>query len=170
MSEPGSGGSVRVGKPYRGCKMFKKILIAVDGSDCSDRAVEVAADLALHYAAKVIVLHVTESIGSSRLPTGFEQIERIEHVHITENDLLMGVAHQIVERAAVRCLELGVEHVDRQVLAGNPRAVIVQVAKAEGVELIVMGRRGLGRIADMLLGSVSHRVTQTAECACLTVH
>ena len=149
--------------------MFKKILVAVDGSDCSDRAVEVAAELAKHYGAGVTVLHVMENIGSSRLPEGFDQIERIEHVHITESDVLMGVATQVVGRGAVRCREIGVAKIDESVVVGNPRAEIVNIAKAGGYDLIVMGRRGLGRVADLLLGSVSHRVAQTADCACLTV-
>ncbi len=149
--------------------MFKKILISVDGSEHANRAVEVGADLAAHYDAAVVVLHVMEEIGSNRVPEGLEYVEHVEHVHITEREVLMGVARDVVDAAAARCRSLGVKQVDEQVLVGNPREAIVRAAAERGVDLIVMGRRGLGRLADMLLGSVSHRVTQTADCACLTV-
>ena len=47
--------------------------------------------------------------------------------------------------------------------------MIAGYAKANAIDLIVMGRRGLGAIGGLLLGSVSHKVTQLAPCACMTV-
>lgn len=149
--------------------MFEKILVPVDGSEHASRALDVACDLARHYGASITVVHVMEAIGSSRVPEGLEVLESIEHVHITESEVLRGVAHNIVERAEQRCRSAGVGTVSAELLDGNPREVITRRAAAGGFDLIVMGRRGLGRMADLLLGSVSHRVTQTAECACLTV-
>ena len=90
--------------------VFKKILIPVDGSAHAGRATEVAADLAAHYDAEVVVLHVMEEIGVSRVPEGLEALERIEHVHVTERDILGQVAREIVESAQARCHELGVAH------------------------------------------------------------
>jgi nucleotide-binding universal stress UspA family protein len=52
---------------------------------------------------------------------------------------------------------------------GDPATAILNIASEEQADLIVMGRRGLGDLAGLLLGSVSHNVTQLAECACLTV-
>lgn len=149
--------------------MFQNILILVDGSQPADNAVAVGADLAAHYGARVSVLHVMEEIGSSRVPDGFGELERIEHIRITETDVLMSVGRDIVDRAARRCRELGVKTVEEQVAVGNPRREILRLARENDVDLIVMGRRGLGQLSDLLLGSVSHRVTQGAECACLTV-
>jgi len=149
--------------------MFQKILIAVDGSEHAKRAVEVGADLAAHYGAGVVLLHVMEEIGSNRVPEGLEYIEHVEHVRITERDVLMRVARDVVEAAGAHCRSQGVQQVHEQVVVGNPREAIPRAAAEHGADLIVMGRRGLGRLADLLLGSVSHRVTQTADCACLTV-
>ena len=52
---------------------------------------------------------------------------------------------------------------------GDPAGVLVDYAKAHAIDLIVMGRRGLGDLGGLLLGSVSHKVAQLASCACLTV-
>ena len=63
----------------------------------------------------------------------------------------------------------GVEQVSTQVIDGKPAENIISAAEHEKADLIVMGRRGLGDIAGLLMGSVSHKVTHLAECACLTV-
>jgi nucleotide-binding universal stress UspA family protein len=52
---------------------------------------------------------------------------------------------------------------------GDPATAILSVAKEEKADTIVMGRRGLGDLAGLLLGSASHKATHLAECACLTV-
>jgi nucleotide-binding universal stress UspA family protein len=149
--------------------MFEKILVPTDGSDQADKAVEVASDLAVKYGAALTVLHVMEDIGRSRIPPELESLNKIEHAEITEHDMLRSVAKRIVDRAASRARELGVTKIDRDVLVGNPAREIVDYAQRSKVDLIVIGRRGLGRVADLLLGSVSHRVTQLAECPCLAV-
>jgi nucleotide-binding universal stress UspA family protein len=149
--------------------MFTTVLIPVDGSEHAHKAVEVGSNLAVLFNARVIVLHVMEEIGSSRVPDGLTELEHIEHMHITESDVLMAVGKAVVDRAAARCRELGAKQVEEQVTLGNPRREIARLAKDNGADLIVMGRRGLGRFADLVLGSVSHQVTQGADCACLTV-
>lgn len=149
--------------------MFQNILIPVDGSEHANNALAVGSDLATHYGARVTVLHVMEEIGSNRVPDGFAELGRIEHIRMTETDVLTGVGREIVDRAALRCRELGVKTVREQLAVGNPRREILRLAREDDVDLIVMGRRGLGQLSDLLLGSVSHRVTQGAECACLTV-
>ena len=53
--------------------------------------------------------------------------------------------------------------------AGDPAKEILNIANEEHADIIVMGRRGLGDLAGLLLGSVSHKVAHLAECACLTV-
>lgn len=49
---------------------------------------QVGSDLTIHYRARVIVLHVREEIGTSRVPEGLEQVEHIEHMRITETEVL----------------------------------------------------------------------------------
>ena len=52
---------------------------------------------------------------------------------------------------------------------GHPAESIVAYAKAEEADLIVMGRRGLGSVSGLLMGSVSHKVAHLSECACMTI-
>lgn len=149
--------------------MFTRILVPVDGSDSSYRALAAASDLAAKYGAELTVLHVMEEIGSSRIPPELETYAQMEHVDISERTLLEGVAKQIVGRAATQAREAKVATVRQEILVGNPGKAIVDYAGANAIDLIVMGRRGLGRVAELLVGSVSHRVSQLCPCACLTV-
>ncbi|MDP6707386.1 MAG: universal stress protein [Alphaproteobacteria bacterium] len=149
--------------------MFQKILVPTDGSDHAERAVAVASELAAKYDAELIVLHVMEEIGTSRVPVELQSYAKIEHVDVSERDMLEAVANQIVGRAESQAREAGVEAVSHDLAYGSPGPGIVEYAEKHGVDLIVMGRRGLGRVADLFLGSASHRVTQLADCACLTV-
>ncbi len=56
-----------------------------------------------------------------------------------------------------------------EVKVGNPARTIVAFAARSGADLIVMGGRGHGDIEGFLLGSVSHKVSNLAECTCMTV-
>jgi nucleotide-binding universal stress UspA family protein len=149
--------------------MFKKILAPTDGSDAALRAIEMASDLALKYDAELLIIHAMEEVGSSRVPGGAEWLAKIEHIRITESSTLMAIAEEIVQQAEMRARELGVAEPNSDIRAGHAADVIGDAAKENGADLIVMGRRGLGRVSDLLLGSVSHRVTQLADCACLTI-
>ncbi len=149
--------------------MFKKIMVPVDCTDHAIRAVALASELVLRYGAELIVLHVMKKIGSSRVYKELETYARVEHITVSERDNFETVANRIVDWAEGQAQRAGVKAVDQMIASGNPGPAIVNCANKNGVDLIVMGRRGLGRVTELLLGSVSHRVAQLADCACLTV-
>ena len=149
--------------------MFNNIIVATDGSEPADRAVAVAIDLALKYDAELAVVYVMEDIGSTRIPVALESYTNMEFFDVSEREALTSIAGQIVDRAVNKAREAGVSRVVQSIEAGSPGPVIVEFAKKRDADLIVMGRSGLGRVADLLLGSVSYRTTQLASCACMTV-
>ena len=149
--------------------MFEKILVPVDGSDHSKRAVTMASELAANYGAELTMLHVMEDTGSTQTPKGLENYVRIENVNVSEHDRLRAHANHIVTRAKIQAREAGATTVKHSVKSGAPGRTIVDYAKRSHADLIVMGSRGLGRMSELLHGSVSHRVTQLAGCACLTI-
>ena len=65
--------------------------------------------------------------------------------------------------------ERGVKEVKGVVTDGDPAKAILDCAKIEGADLIVIGSRGLGDLKGLLVGSVSHKVCQLADCTCITV-
>jgi nucleotide-binding universal stress UspA family protein len=127
--------------------MFKKILLATDGSPSASRALEYARDLALREDAQVIVLHAFEPT-----PTylGEPWGKRVMAVNIA-------LGREVADEAAQRLQEAGVDIIV-EILEGPPADAILRVVSVRQPDLIVMGSRGHGEVASLLLGSVSHRV------------
>jgi len=136
--------------------MFERILLAVDGSEHSYRAVPVAADLARRYEGDVIVLHVREH----ELTWGADIDIETDHEAITLVD-------DIVRR--LKDDEVNVSGDIIRVAVGNTAKAIVDVASRDRVDLIVMGTRGLSEWGRLLLGSVADKVLHMAGCPVLVV-
>ena len=79
------------------------------------------------------------------------------------------IVKRILEAASDRSKRHGAEHIHPLVREGDPAAAIITAANEKKVDVIVMGRRGLGGLRGLLIGSVSHKVMQLAEATCITV-
>jgi len=173
--------------------MIKTIVVPTDGSEHADRAVEMAGEIAAKFDARVVVLQaLLHHAGTTELKKICGKLGVGEDIIKTLNNLenamfeasveayapvplpvpaaiLQKIGDRIAEKARQRLEEKGVGQVTTQVIDGKPAENIIAAAEHENADLIVMGRRGLGDIAGLLMGSVSHKVTHLAECACLTV-
>ncbi|HZD78755.1 MAG TPA: universal stress protein [Actinomycetota bacterium] len=134
--------------------MFEKILLAVDGSEPSQRAVEVAAQEAIAHRAEVLVLHVCE-----QELTWAVEVEAPSEAA----GLIDGVVADLKDRGVSARGD-----VLRAPLGQTPR-VILNVARDESADLIVMGTRGLSDWGRLLMGSVAHKVVHLATCPVLVV-
>ena len=149
--------------------MIRSVLVAVDGSEPGGRALDLAGDIAARCGAALTLLHVQAHPAHGGVPKDLEDYARIEHVELTEAQMVREVGEELLRRAEARARGAGAETVSTALEVGDPASVIAEYAKANAVDLIVMGRRGLGAIGGLLLGSVSHKVAQLAPCACMTV-
>lgn len=149
---------------------FRNLLVAVDGSEHSLRACDLAGDLAAHYSSSVTLLHVIHGPTGS-LPTGIAEYERLEHVHISERDILEAAGERILTIAEQRLRDAGAEDVKTLLETGRPAEFIIEYSKTRLFpgDAIVLGRRGLGDLAALVLGSVSHRVAHRADSTVITV-
>jgi nucleotide-binding universal stress UspA family protein len=148
---------------------MERVVAAVDGSEHALRAVKVAADLAVRYQGSLLRLHVLAPARSGRIPRGLEQYEHLEHLDLSEAALLHAAAEQMLATAAEEARVAGAPDVACEVTRGDPASAILAYARAADADVIVLGRRGLGDLTGLLLGSVSHKVTHHASCAVLTV-
>ena len=141
--------------------MFAEILLAVDRSQQSNKAVGVAAKIAqsctLEGQASVEVCHVRE----------FEFAHPGGEVPRQES----GEAHTFVDAAVKQLLAEGVSARGAIVPAvmGNAAKALLDEAKASSADLVVMGSRGRSDFAALLLGSVAHKIIQYADCPTLIV-
>jgi nucleotide-binding universal stress UspA family protein len=136
--------------------MFERILLAVDGSEHSYRAVAVAADLARRYEGDVIVLHVREH----ELTWGAD-------IDIETDREAITLVDDIVRR--LKEDEVNVSGDVIRVAVGNAAKAIVDVASRDRADLIVMGTRGLSEWGRLLMGSVADKVLHLAQCPVLVV-
>jgi len=145
--------------------MISNILIPVDGSEHSKKALELGGDLARKYGAAVHLAHITES------PVQ-EHTMALGGAALTLNaspEELKEAGSKAVEFATEYLQNHGIKNVTSEVTGGNPAHRIVESAKEVHADMIVMGSRGLSDLAGLLVGSVSHKVTNMAPCTCITV-
>jgi len=145
--------------------LLKTVLVATDFSPASSAALAYGRELASNFGAQLLVTHVAGNL-LTRPYAGGDGISFIDPALQRE-----------LEENARQTLEAGVTAEDREqrrirtiVLASNsPAAAITELARQEGVDLVVLGTRGRGGVAHLLLGSVAEQVVRTAPCPVLTV-
>jgi len=150
--------------------VMKKLLLAVDGSEHSDRAADLAGKLSKGFGAKVDVLNVVSgsglvSPGMHPYVSGYTQLE---DVGTARQALLESAGATLVTTAARRVETAGGTVHNEEVIVGDPADEIANLARRANSDCIVMGRRGLGDIRGLLLGSVSHRVSQMVDKTLIT--
>ncbi len=138
--------------------MFKNILAAVDGSDCANQAVCLAANLARILDANLYVI------------TSFDPVPAYigEYAFQTVVNAQREEARRVLQEALKSAGELP-SKLESEVQEGRPADVILRVAKTHNVDLIVMGARGLGTLSGILLGSQSMKVLHHSDCPVLVV-
>jgi len=138
---------------------YKKILLAVDGSEQAKRAAADAADLAMGNDAEILLLTCYDA--------GVVEDERPypDAGYFTK---LEAEAKQILKQYEEQ-LRLKEIAFTSRVEGGIAEDAISQTAKEEQCDLIVMGSRGLGKVMGLLLGSVTMSVVQKAPCSVLVV-
>jgi nucleotide-binding universal stress UspA family protein len=146
--------------------MFKTILVPIDGSDHAEKAVSVAADLAGKYGA---TLHIITVMDSTELAPALHRFAEAEHISGAEAQVATYISDRFVERAREIAQEGGAPSIETFVSMGNVQEKILEYAKKTGADLIVMGSRGLSDLKGLMLGSISHKVANSAPCTVITV-
>lgn len=175
--------------------MFKKVVIATDGSSHAEKAVGIGADIASKYGADVVIVHVllngevsgslmrmaeTEGLVRYERPfpppaMNFGEIGTVNAEARSEAEearsyrVLSAVGERILATAQDAARQHGVKTVRTRLADGNPTAEILKVVEDEHADLLVCGSRGLSDLRGLLLGSVSHKLAHLSPITCMTV-
>ncbi|WP_317423561.1 universal stress protein [uncultured Acidaminococcus sp.] len=144
--------------------MFKKILVPVDGSQTSWKALETGKSLAEKYDGVLVVITVMLPYGAG----GLLQMS-LDQTLIDQNNAAMkkaGFATLELAKEKLSDYKGEVEYVEE---TGNPAELILDACKSKGCDTIVIGSRGLSGVEEFLLGSVSSKVSQYAKVPVMVV-
>lgn len=144
--------------------MFRRILVAVDGSTHAERALREAGDLARRGDAALTLIACVPDISSWMVSgnalAGIDINQLNEDASGEYRDLLKRAAHEVPAGISV---ETVLAH-------GHPSEQILEQVTAGDHDLVVMGSRGRGEVRSLVLGSVSHQVLNASPAAVLIVH
>jgi nucleotide-binding universal stress UspA family protein len=136
--------------------MFKTIVLALDGSEGSRRAIPVAAELARQNGGRIVIAHVEQDVaGKGGAP-----------IPVTEDEIQAEIRKQ-ADQLSTDGIETSVEM--RNVMLGGPAHPIAEIAEEANADLIVAGTRGHSPVAGLLLGSVTQRLLHIARSPVLVV-
>jgi nucleotide-binding universal stress UspA family protein len=141
---------------------MRHIMVATDGSDGANRAVDVAAELTKALGGDLLIV----TIGGN-LPG--DEMRQLAHAERNVGDALEAIASGVLMDTRERAHRSGVTNIQLQVGWGDAAEAIIDIAGRQAVDAIVLGRRGRGRLTGLLLGSVSQKVVSLAPCAVIVV-
>lgn len=148
--------------------MIRRALVAVDGSQSSDRAVAFAAELLKGRDVEIVLLHVLEEPGYVGLWADGIMSPEAMVIPVEMREEMEKRAEGVLESSRKMMEEKGLRAITRM-RWGNPAAEIIEEARTGGYDLVVMGTHGHGALRGFIMGSVSDRVTRHAHCPVLLV-
>ena len=144
---------------------YTTVLVGTDGSESSYRAVDRASAIARDAGATLLLL-------TAYRPMNAREVQEARDALGNEAYKVSGStpAEDVLRDAADRAKGFGVANVDTLAVEGDPVDALVDAVKARGIDLLVVGNRGLNSLAGRLLGSVPANITHKAACDVLIVH
>ena len=137
---------------------FKRVLVAVDGSEGARKALDCALSICTSVGARLTALAV-----EGKLPAYAGSIGEVEEVKREKDQFFTNVLEQARSEAQDRGVDL-----DTDLIPGHAAEAITHYARAHGHDLIVVGHRG-HFLGDYLLGSTADRVAHHAQCPVMVV-
>jgi len=136
---------------------YMNILVPLDGSKYSEKALLHACDMAKNYQSRLILLYVVEKLIS------INPLDRKAYL-----GMLRKVGNDVLVKGKKTALKQGIDS-KIVIKEGNIANEIIKLAKKEQCNLIVVGSKGLGATARFFLGSVSNKLANSSPCSILIV-
>ncbi|MBE0582923.1 MAG: universal stress protein [Desulfofustis sp.] len=136
----------------------RRIVAAIDGSDYSDLVLDKAIQYATLLNASVLLVYCHK-----KFPTLLGEPQRNAQIAeiISQAEALIKPYQERLEEVGITC--------ESRLMEEPAAAMIIDIARIEECELIIMGSRGLNNLTGLLVGSVTNQVLQSAPCSVLVV-
>jgi len=144
--------------------MFDKIIVAIDKAEITNKLLDATVEIARNKQSQVTLVHVSQEYvtnGMTYVPENFLE-EILNEMEKASLEQLQQAKSKLEKSAGI--------NPETVHLKGDPAHEILQYAADTGQQLIIIGSRGLSGIKEMMLGSVSHKVSQLSKCPVLIVH
>ena len=146
--------------------MHKRILVGLDGSQHGIEAAQEAIEIAKSSGAELHLLTVTRPYKVSAKLRQFLEAENL----LGEPKYVMDeMTSSIISGAKELASQAGVKNVKTVIREGKPARTLLEYANTNGIDLIVVGARGVGELEAALLGSVSQKVSLLSPCTVMVV-
>ena len=139
--------------------MFKNIVLAFDGSDYSNKALQTAKSMAERFEATLWLVHVF------RNPSDFLGYTDYEKLYARRKSAAQAVLDDALQKLGTTTFIVNAE-----LFEGPEAESILKAAKSREADLIMMGTRGFGAVKGFLVGSISRKVIHYASCPVMVVH
>jgi nucleotide-binding universal stress UspA family protein len=146
---------------------MRRLLVAIDGSEASLNAVQLAAELAEKFQAELMLIDVVEN--GSPPDWALAKHAQLDQVRGDMGLFAESFARDALKTARARTLAHGAEPSRSELRFGDAAEEILKFREETEADAIIVGSRGLGRLAGMLLGSISQKVAARAPCTVVIV-
>ncbi|MGB8162811.1 MAG: universal stress protein [Nitrososphaeraceae archaeon] len=140
--------------------MFSKVLVPVDGSDNSHRALEAALLLSEKLGAKVTAIHVIEDIPVLHIQSE-KLLRELLDAYKKEGQLILSKCSDLATRKGLS--------INTKLIQGYAGSTILDFCEKEKYDIIIMGSRGMGKFKELVLGSVSSKVVHHSSCPVMII-
>ncbi|TLX69120.1 MAG: universal stress protein [Thaumarchaeota archaeon] len=140
--------------------MFSKILVPVDGSDISYRALDAALFLSEKLGSNITVIHVMEDVPITQIESPKLLTELLE-AYKKESQGVLSKCSEIATKKGLT--------INTILLKGNPASIILDISIKEKKDMVIMGSRGIGKFKELILGSVSSKILHHSSCPVMLI-
>jgi nucleotide-binding universal stress UspA family protein len=147
---------------------MEKILVAIDGSQNSQRALDFALEFAEKYSANLTLLNISEISAVTSVPSDITPYPGGSMVVLDRDfqKIHEEILTKALEHAKAVKPNVSVTSVLRE---GNPASEIVALAREGQFDVVVVGHRGSGKLNELFMGNISERVAHQANCTVIIV-